>query len=352
MRYLVTVLLAVGCGSVDSKTKPDAAGTDTQCVPESDTAFCGRIANACESHSAADNCGAQRTVDCGACGSGMGCVVGTCKVPVCSSLTFSAPAPLTAFARTGVEDSIGGATPDGRTILYIKTEGTSGCGNYHLVVADEIAPGSGTYTQRDVYSSFVALGLWNGQDGHGITADGLTIISKSADGKKLMSTTRSAINAIDFAAASETDFAQINGQLVGTSGTFFVPTISADGLELFFTILGADATTDGIYSSVRTSTTVPFPAGTKLPPPVSDYHFATGVSSDRLTLFVLGNSTYANRILSRKSTSQPFINPNAPAAPPVLGGWQHKPLADCSKLIAMTSPGGCANEDVVLLTRQ
>jgi hypothetical protein len=56
--------------------------------------------------------------------------------------------------------------------------------------------------------------------------------------------------------------------------------------------------------------------------------------------------------LQRTSTSAAFTNPNAPAPPPQIAGWQHKPLADCSKLIAMTSPGGCAGEDVVLLTRQ
>jgi hypothetical protein len=51
-------------------------------------------------------------------------------------------------------------------------------------------------------------------------------------------------------------------------------------------------------------------------------------------------------------TSQPFTNPNAPAAPPQIPAWAHKPLENCAKLVAMTSPGGCANEDVVVLTRQ
>jgi hypothetical protein len=69
-----------------------------------------------------------------------------------------------------------------------------------------------------------------------------------------------------------------------------------------------------------------------------------------LALFVFDNFT--GRVLTRKSTSQPFTNPNAPAAPPQIPAWQHKPLANCSKILAMASPGGCANEDVVLLTRQ
>lgn len=87
-----------------------------------------------------------------------------------------------------------------------------------------------------------------------------------------------------------------------------------------------------------------------MPPPVQDYPYASGISSDRLALFLFDNFT--GRVLTHKSTSLPFTNPNAPAAPPQLAGWQQTPLADCSKIVAMTSPGGCANEDVTLLTRQ
>jgi hypothetical protein len=80
------------------------------------------------------------------------------------------------------------------------------------------------------------------------------------------------------------------------------------------------------------------------------YPIATGVSSDRLALFVF--DAFAGRVLTRNSTSQPFTNPNAPGMPPVLSNWQQEPLADCKKLVAMTSIGGCQNEDVVLMTRQ
>ena len=62
--------------------------------------------------------------------------------------------------------------------------------------------------------------------------------------------------------------------------------------------------------------------------------------------------SFQGRVLTRTSTSGAFTNPNAPGPPPLLPHWQHKPLADCSKLVAMTSPGGCQNEDIVLMTRQ
>jgi hypothetical protein len=155
---------------------------------------------------------------------------------------------------------------------------------------------------------------------------------------------------VDFGAASDTDFAQINAQLASTPGTFRAPVISADGLEFIYKVESTDTAQAGIYASVRASTSVPFPPGTKQPSPVADYEFPTGLSSDRLTLFLF--DSFTGRVLQRDSTSHPWVNPNAPAPPPQISGWEHKPLADCSKLVAMTSPGGCAAEDVVLFTRQ
>lgn len=341
MRYseLGLVLWLCACGTVGETSE------DASCVAESDMTFCARIANACESHTAMDNCGMQRTVDCGECTGGQGCVVGTCKTPVCTTFSYTST-PLSMFTRTGIEDSIGAVTPDGQVILYIQSVST--CGGFHLVVADETTPGSGLFTLRDVTAAFGALGLYTGQDGHTITADGLTIITLSTDGKRLLSTQRSSINMVDFGLASTTDFDQINGQLTGSLGGFRGPAISADGLELFYSIVGATSA-NGIYSSVRTSTSVAFPAGAKIQAAMP-YPLVTGVSSDRLALFVF--DAFQGRVLKRNSTSQPFTNPNAPGAPESLPSWQHKPLADCSKLVAMASPGGCQNEDIVLMSRQ
>ncbi len=337
-----------GCGSVASS--PDANDADAMtCVPQTDAELCA-AANACESQTRVDNCGAERTVDCGSCGTGLGCVAGTCQTPVCSTFDY-ALAPLPTMARSSVEDSIGGATPDGQVILYVQTAGTSGCGSYHLVVADETSPGSGTYTQRDVSTTFTSLGLANAQDSYAITADGLTIVAASSDRQRLLSTTRSALHMVDFGPASATDFEAVNAQTLDTTKIFISPTLSADGLELWYSFYDpATGTYDAPYVSVRASTSVPFPAGTAAGPPVSQYSLVTGISSDRLALFVF--DSYSGRVLTRTSTSRPFTNPNAPAAPPQIPGWQHKPLASCTKLVAMTSPGGCVNEDVVVLTRK
>ena len=257
--------------------------TPTVCVPETDTELCA-AAMGCERRDLTDKCGTARSVDCGACAGGMGCVVGTCKTPLCGSSFTYTSAPFPNMARSGVEDSIGGATPDAQVILYVQTFGTTGCGNYHLIVADEVTPGSGTYTQRDVFTTFTNLGLFNGQDGYSISADGLSIVSMTSDRKAFKTTKRSAINMIDFGTASDADFVNINMQTTATNGVFRSPTLSADGLEFWYSLLANN--TEVPYFSVRTSTSVPFPAPTAAPAPVSTSATPSGISADRLALFI------------------------------------------------------------------
>jgi hypothetical protein len=305
-------------------------------------------------HAGTDNCGVQRNIDCGACGNGLGCVVGECKTPVCSSFNYGTPTNIAAFTQSGIEDSMGAVTPDGKTVLYIKTSAGQ-CGSYRLIVADETAT-PGMYNQQDATTFLQGAGLFAGQDGYAITADGLTIITTTTDRKTLSAIKRPARDSIAFANPSSTDFAAINATIAATDpGQIVAPNLSADGLEFFYTVInytGADTDKNGIFNSVRTSTTVAFPAPTKMPAPVNDptQGSLTGVSSDRLAVFVFYG--YQTRIFTRTSTSKPFENPNGSDPPPVVPGWSHKPLADCSKLIGMYSIGGCQNEDVVSLTRQ
>jgi hypothetical protein len=348
---MIAAMSLAACGTVNPASSDANHGDSALCVPESDESFCARQAGgaACEMHSDLDNCGVQRHADCGACAAGMGCVVGACKTPVCSTFSYGSTA-LTAFSRAGEEDTIAAATPDGQTVVILQTAMPSTCGAFHVVLADEVTPSSGTYMLHDATSALQAMQLFTGQEGYSITADGLTLVAHTPDGKRWSATTRSARHMVDFAPPTEEPFAQINAQIASTDATFRAPVLSADGLELFYKVESSDAAERGIYSSVRDSTSVPFPPGTKQGSPVDDYEFPTGVSSDRLTLFVF--DSFSGRVLQRASTSGQFTNPNAPAPPPQIAGWDHKPLADCSKLVAMTSPGGCAGEDLIVLTRQ
>jgi hypothetical protein len=308
--------------------------------------LCASISDACEEHTAIDSCGVQRTVDCGGCTGGRGCVVGTCKTPVCTTFSF-ASAPFSAFTRAGSQDQIVAMTPDGQVFLYLQA--SSGCGGFRLIVADETAPGSKQFTLRDVTDAFNTLGFFIDGESYTITADGLTIIARSTDRRRLLAAKRSAINRVDFIPALSADLNQLNQQVAASAGFFRAPIISADGLEFFYSFTNATASTSVIYSSVRASVSVPFPAGALIATAVQ-YPLVTGVSSDRLALFVY--DAFAGRVLTRNSTSRQFVNPNAPNAPNFILNWGHRPFADCSKLVAIASPGGCYNEDVVMMTRQ
>lgn len=352
IRWLLVSALLAACGDVADNTKKDA-GADAPvdaCVAETDTELCA-AAESCEMHAFTDRCGATRNVDCGTCTSGKGCVVGACKTPVCSSFNY-ASTTLTLFSVVNVEDSLTAATPDFQTIVYIPT-GSGTCGSFQIVIADEIAPGSGTYNKQNITTLLATANMTTGQDSYTISADGLTLIGRNATNTAFLALKRSARGMTDFGTPDPVPFQTITDQVAafGANARITGPVLSADGLQFLYSVVGATAATNnGIYSTERASATAAFPAGTKLGAPVSDYAFATALSSDRLTIFVFDN--FQGRVFTRTSTTGAWVNPNAPAPAPVVSGWQHKPSADCSKLISMASPGGCANEDIKLHTRQ
>ncbi len=184
-----------------------------------------------------------------------------------------------------------------------------------------------------------------------LTSDGLTLIVISADQTKLESAKRSELQLIDFDALSTADFDHVNAFVGGTAGKFRAPAISADGLELYYTINGLGAASDGIYGSVRPRTTVPFPTGTRITALTTEYEYVSAISSDRLTLFLF--KSFSSVIFNRPSTSAEWSNPNAPASPPSIGGWDHKPFADCRTLVATaSSASGCVNQDIYFFYRQ
>jgi hypothetical protein len=352
--FICWAVLLAACGEVQSNVIVDGAVTgDGTCVPESDAAFCLRTGKTCESQTASDNCGLSHTADCGTCASGEGCVVGVCQSPVCTSFSYSS-APLAAFDQANHEEVMAAATPDGQTLMYLHSDSSddesSGCGEFLAMVADETTPGSGIYTSYDATTTLAALGLNIAAESFALASDGRTLIARTSDAKKLVSVTRSGSGQTDFGMESTADFAAINATIAANAGTIRAPVLSADGLQLLYTVNNVGAGTDGTYSAVRDSTAHPFPAGTLLPSPAADDEFAVGISSDRLTLFMF--KSFASVVLTRTSTNGPWINPNAPAAAPTIGGWEHKPLADCARLVGMSSTGGCQNEDIFVFTRQ
>jgi hypothetical protein len=315
-----------------------AGGVGGGCTPESDAQLCASLGKSCEMVSGTDNCGTTRAANCGTCPSTMGCVDQVCQTPVCTTFNYSS-APYTAGNRSGMEDVVIAAS-NGQTLVYGQSPGT--CGSFNIYVADETAPDSGVYTPRDVTSWITTNNVINQEIG--MSGDGLTLVLLSADRTTLSSAQRSALQLVDFGTPSSADFTTINGFLTGTAGQFRYPVLSPDGRELYYTIANLSTAVNGVYHATRPSSTGPFPAGTLIPVLTTGYEYVTGVSSDRLAIFVFNG--FGGFVFTRTSTSGDFVNPNAPNTPPQLSGWQHKPFQNCATLFFMTSSGGCQNEDL------
>jgi hypothetical protein len=326
-------------------------GAGGGCAAETDAQFCARLGKSCEMFSGTDSCGASRNANCGACATGMGCVVNVCQTPVCTTFNYQ-PTAFAALSVAGSEEVIVAASASGQSIAYARSSPAGTCEAFSVYLADETAPDSGAYTSRDITSWITTNNVFHATGEMGaLSSDGLTFIGFSADQTKIESAKRSALQLIDFGTPSTADFVTINGFVAGTAGKFRAPTISADGLELYYTINGISTAADGIYHSVRASTGVPFPAGARDTALTTDYEYVSGISSDRLAVFLFKG--FGGFVFTRLSTSADWSNPNAPATPPQVGEWDHKPFQDCRTLVATGSTaGGCNNQDIYFLYRQ
>lgn len=181
-----------------------------------------------------------------------------------------------------------------------------------------------------------------------LTADGLSIIGSSKDHTQFLKTTRAAVGATTFAPAQNVDFAALN---VSAPTRIIFPAISSDGLAFYFRMVdNPDPSQNGLYETVRPSTTVPFPTATKMSGVVQSYESITAVSSDRMTLFVQ-NYSFQMAALTRKSIKQAFANPNFPGPAPSLPGFRTRPLGDCQAVVATYSEAGCLGETLAIFTR-
>jgi hypothetical protein len=322
----------------------DGSGADVRCVPETDREFCVRLGKSCEMVAATDNCAVLRNVNCGACAVGLGCVDGVCKTPVCSNFSYSS-AVYPPFSVAGRSDFAIATSAQGESILYAQSP-VADCSTAITYIADEVTPGSRTYTSRSIAPWLDSYGV----TGQALSGDGLALITLGNDFRTFQSARRSALHVIDFGAPAAADFTAIN-MPAGSAGLFRGGVISTDGLEFYYTIFGGDAATDGMYRAKRLASSSPFSVGARLNGIDPSYTDVTAISSDRLTLFVF--KTWAGFVFTRSSTSAEFSNPNAPNPPPELPGFHHKPFADCATMVStMTIGGGCANQDIFFQTRR
>jgi hypothetical protein len=185
-----------------------------------------------------------------------------------------------------------------------------------------------------------------------LTADGLTLIAPATDTTGFLASTRSKLGAVDFGPPSASGFGNLT---VTAPRNLWAPVISADGLAFYYVVHGdPSAGVNGIYESVRASTSAPFPPGQRMPDLVQQWaQNVNAVSVDRMAIFLEEPGTaYETAVLTRSSLTEPFTNPNAPNAPPVVAGFRTRPLASCTRLVGTCTPGGCLNEDVCSYSAQ
>jgi hypothetical protein len=324
--WLMTTLTACGAVKteqlVDASIEPDDVAV---CEPETDGELCERNGATCGSVTAIDNCGDERTTSCG----------GACPA-VCSNLEFTQSPFVPEINDPSQQDVIVGNNADGTTIL---NQRRSICfGAFTLLLID----GVGTRPLVTDLTTLPNLAVMNTEreSAMTMTADGLTILGVNRSDTGLVASTRSAIGNVDFSPAAAGNFAAI---AVVAPGFLSAPVLSADGLELYYQVLNLGPGVDGIYASVRTSTSMPFANGTRLTDPfIAEQHLVTGISSDRRSLFLQGPQGMF--VLTRDDVSQPFTNTAAPALPPQVPGFRTRPLGDCQTLIG-TCTGGCTGEE-------
>jgi hypothetical protein len=112
--------------------------------------------------------------------------------------------------------------------------------------------------------------------------------------------------------------------------------------------LGAAIDVEAGAMSVRSTTSVPFPPGTRMAPSLQSFgEWVNGLSSDRLAIFLSPHANGASGMFTRKSVTDPFTNPLAPNAPP-LAPFRARPILGCTVLIGtgfeIPGQGGCSNE--------
>jgi hypothetical protein len=263
----------------------------------------------------------------------------------CATLAFEAnPAVISSLTSPGIQNIPAGVTPTGSTIL-VQRAGQGVCSSgLSLFVGDESPAGSGVY-QSNAVPALSGMDT-SFEENATLTADGLTIIALNQAHTGFLASTRSGAGLVDFGPPVALDFEAIAAT---GSQTLWAPVISADGLAFYYVVQNdPSANANGIYESIRSSESAPFPAGTRMPAIVQNVSaYVTGLSTDRLTIF-LASDTYTTVALTRASTSDPFTNPLAPNPPPLVPGLRAHPLVDCRRLIGTcaTPNNGCAGEQI------
>jgi hypothetical protein len=341
MRHVLACLFVVACGNVTvvNVDAPPVEADATLCVPETDAAFCARLAG-CDPTPAMDNCGVARTVDCGLCSGNNVCVANQCRATQCASLAFPNMIQVAAINADGLQDAPQAVSADGASVLNQRRN----CATSFTTLLIETTGGTPMTFDLSANPAFAqtrhtAEGMLT------MSGDALAVIGVNAAGTGFLAATRTATGQSSFTTAAPGAFAAIS---VTSPAIVVHPLITQDGLAFYYVVRNDPVTANnGIYESIRTTTSAAFPAGTRMPGDIQTLHYLAGMSGDRMTVF--GQIDFGMHVLTRRSLRQPFTNPNAPAAAPTVPGFRTRPIGNCANLLG-TCTGGCNNEQTCVFS--
>ena len=276
---------------------------------------------------------------------GCSCPFSSCKngcVSICNAPAFVIGAKVPGVNSPTSQDVLLGVTGDGNTILYLTGEG---CTKSHLMLARRRGD---TFVPVDITDQVDTKRIEIFEGCCSISHDGATLvfptikraglIEARLDGKRFTLADAELAGVLPKPAAELQPFSIVH------------PFYSADGRSLYFRLFQMFETDygpyDGQYVVERPDVKSAF-ANPKRIRAARMYEYATGVSSDGLSLFM--DASFESNVLVRSSTKEPFGDPGFTLKPARLPGFRAIPTADCRQILTTMTPGGCAGEDITYL---
>lgn len=261
--------------------------------------------------------------------------------PQCVGVFFKNQAVAKPFSVAGRQDALAGVTSDGKAMLIHRRDCATD--DWQLALVED--GGKRTFILNDVpaLAALEPKEMWATLSG-----DGLTVIGTDREHRRLLSSTRTSRDRADFSPLAPNAFAAIT-----VDGLAWIshPTISQDGLELFYTVHDEHRVLERrtwIHTSRRRSLADPFPAGTPVGIEFHNMEHTTAITADNRTLFV--GAGYGLAMFTRASRDDKFVNANFPLSAPTVPGFRTRPVGDGTYLVG-TCISGCNSEDVCVYSR-
>jgi hypothetical protein len=331
-------------GGASAGGVPSSGGTS----PHDASSEGGKTSNGHDSSAGADAGHADATPDSDARSPGSTCEGGldVCSPSVCRPATYGGDylrqsATSTVLADVGVfgvQNILSGASSDGNVIMEQRWCG--GDGSTWLYDGDLATR---KYTGTDITSELSDIGIGEGH--RYLAPDGLTIVATRLDGPGFTARRRASRSSTSFSAADASAFTNVNDWVASSNADVAYPTISFDGLALYFTWATPGNVRWPTYEVRRARLDLPFERPSA---PVLDGSDYTQVSAapDPWTIFI--QRGWGVAVLVRPWPGAAFeqleLIPNLIRAVPVE--------ASCGIVLANASPGGCMWEEVFVVSAQ